>query len=117
MSSALTKSCLTFDERPQTPPEVRKYRRSTNLEPGKRFQHYGLADDYNAMSLEGKIYGKTDTEVQVTAHDLLSHPKPSELERMAKIRAEAKYKMNKREPLGQVPDRGIILPSKFIEGN
>jgi len=115
MSSALTKGCLTFDERPQTPPEVRKYRRSTNLEPGKRFQHYGLADDYNAMDLKDKIYGKTDKEVPTSAHDLLSHPKPSELDRMTMIRAESKYKTNKREPLGRVPDRGIILPSKFTE--
>lgn len=115
MSSALTKGCLTFDERPQTPPEVRKYRRSTNLEPGKRFQHYGLADDYNAMDLTDKIYGKTDKEVPTSAHDLLSHPKPSELDRMTMIRAESKYKTNKREPLGRVPDRGIILPSKFTE--
>jgi hypothetical protein len=115
MSSALTKGCLTFDERPQTPPEVRKYRRSTNLEPGKRFQHYGLADDYNAMDLTDKIYGKTDKEVPTSAGDLLSHPKPSELERMAIMRAEMKYKTNKREPLGRVPDRGIILPKKFTE--
>lgn len=116
MSSALTKGCLTFDERPSTPPEVRKYRRSNNLEPGKRFEHYGMADDYKVMDLGSKIYGKTDKEIPTSAHDLISHKKPSELQRMNMTKAEMKYKTNKREPLGRGPENNWVLPSKFTEG-
>lgn len=40
-SSNKARECLTFEERPDTPPHLRKFRRSTNLEPGKRFIHPG----------------------------------------------------------------------------
>ena len=33
------------DDRPETPPEIKKYRQSTIHEPGKIVKHYGLADD------------------------------------------------------------------------
>jgi len=115
MSSALTKECLTFDKRASTPPEVRKYRRSNNLAPGKRFLHYGVADDYKTMGLEEKIYGKVDTEKHVTAQDLINHQKPSDLERINLMKAEMNYRQSTREPLGRVPDRKINLPQKFTE--
>ena len=41
-----SKECLTFTARPGTPEEIRKFRRSANLEPGKRFVHPGVADDF-----------------------------------------------------------------------
>jgi hypothetical protein len=96
MSSALTKACLTFDERPRTPEDQRKYRRSSQHEPGKRFEHYGLADDYKTMQLSDKIYGKMLDGDATTAHSLINHKKPSELERINKMKAERNYVVNKR---------------------
>ncbi len=112
------RECLTFEARPSTPPEIRKYRRSTNLEPGKRFQHHGMADDYGTMHLEDRIYGQTDKNSvgKTTAAELINLPKRTELERMNYVKSEKIYKTSNREPLGHVPDRGIILPSKFTEG-
>jgi excinuclease UvrABC nuclease subunit len=52
MSRETVKSCMVFEERASTPPEIRKYRRSTNLEPGNRFKHHGVVDDYEAMDLD-----------------------------------------------------------------
>eukprot|EP01038_Epipyxis_sp_PR26KG_P016202 gene16202-22038_t len=113
-----TKSCLRFDERPTTPPEIRKYRRSTNLEPGKRFQHHGLADDYSQLQLDDKIYGITERQQsKITAADLINLPKQSDLEKINKMKSELIYKSVKREPLGKLPDRNTIFPTKFTEEN
>lgn len=111
------KSCLTQQERASTPPEIRKYRRSTNLEPGRRYQHYGLADDYEKLNLGDKIYGVTENNrYKIGASDLINLPKPSELQRINNIKAEKVYRQQNREPLGCIPDRGYVLPSKYTTG-
>ena len=46
-----TIECMTFQQRPGTPPEIAKYRRSNNLQPGKRFVHPGIHDDLQTMNL------------------------------------------------------------------
>ena len=78
-----TQQCLTFDNRSSTPPHIKKYRRSTYLEPGRRFQHYGMADDYENLHLSDKIYGITDKTAASRngAADLINHKMPSELEK------------------------------------
>lgn len=111
-----TRDCLVFDNRPSTPPEIRKYRRSTNLEPGKRFQHHGLRDDYEKMNLNDKIYGKTDRGSHIGVGDTISYARPSELQRLNDIKAEKIYKNTNKEPLGHSPNKGTILPSKFTQG-
>ena len=111
-----TKACLKFEERAETPPHIRKYRRSAYLEPGKRFQHHGVANDYPEMHLDEKIYGVTEAMSRDSAADLIHQPTPTELQRMNRIKAEAQYKHVQREPLGHSPDRKIIMPSKFTEG-
>lgn len=68
------------------------------------------------MQLSDKIYGKMFDGDTTTAQSLINHKKPSELERINKMKAEMNYVVNKREPLGRVPDRGHILPTKFTEG-
>jgi hypothetical protein len=112
-----TRDCLTFEVRPSTPPEISKYRKSNNLEPGKRFQHPGVADDYKTMGLDDRIYGQTDKHSgKATAAQLINLPKASELTRVNNVKAEKMYKTANREPLGHGPDRNIILPDKFTIG-
>lgn len=112
------RECMTFEQRPSTPPEIGKYRKSNNLEPGKRFQHPGLKDDYKTMGLDDRIYGATDKHSvnRTTAAQLINLPKASELERMNGVKAEKIYKSSNREPLGHGPDRGVVLPMKFTVG-
>ena len=112
------KECLSFESRPGTPPEIAKYRRSNNLELGKRFQHPGVADDYKNMGLADKIYGQTDKHSigKSTAASLINLPKASELQRMNNVKAEKVYKTVNREPLGHGPDRSVALPDKFTKG-
>lgn len=106
-----------FEERPTTPPEVRKYRRSTNLEPGRRFQHHGMVDDYRQMNLDDKIYGITDSTSKHGAADLINHSRDTELQRVNNIKAEKVYRHLNREPLGRQADKNYQLPLKFTEGN
>lgn len=111
-----TKDCLTFGERPDTPPDVKKYRRSTYLVPGQRFQHYGIVDDLKGMELDHKIFGVTSDSGNGTAADLLSHKKLTDLEKINLVKAEKVYKGAAREPLGKTVDRHTVLPNKFTEG-
>ncbi len=117
MSSDLTRQCLNFEQRPETPPHIRKYRKSAYQEPGKRFQHHGVSGDYPQMQLDEKIYGRSEAiHTRETASDLSHQPTLSELQRMNKIKAESTYKHTQREPLGHSPDRHIQLPTKFTVG-
>lgn len=108
---------MIYEERPSTPPEIRKYRRSTILEPGMRFKHHGVVDDYQSMNLDEKIYGITENNrSRIGASDLINHRKPTELERINTIKAEKVYKLQNKEPLGRMPDRGYKLPDKYTVG-
>lgn len=111
-----TQDCLTFEERPRTPPEISKYRRSTNLEPGKRFVHHGMADDLDTLQLEQKNFGISSERGRNTAAELINLPKPSEVQRINIIKSEKIYKSATKEALGRTVDRQMVLPSKFAEG-
>lgn len=115
------KSCLTADlqpqsNRPSTPPEQQKYRRSTYLEPGKRFQHYGIADDIKQLGLERKVFGVQSDRGNGTAADVINTGTQSTAERLNQIKAELIYKSTTQEPLGSRMDRKVKMPSKFTEG-
>ena len=110
------KDCMFFTEKPATPPEVKKYRRSSALEPGQRFQHYGISDDLKTMNLDKNIYGVTSERTQATAAELLTYKKLTELEKINLVKSEKVYKGAAREPLGKTVDRNIKLPDKFANG-
>ena len=108
--------CLDFAQRPLTPPEIRKYRRSTSLAPGQRYIHYGTVGDVEKMNLGERTFGAFSERGNNTAADLINHERPSELERMNNLKAERIYRQAAKEPLGRTVDRHIPLPAKFIEG-
>ena len=111
------KGCMVYEERATTPPEIRKFRRSTNLEPGTRFKHHGVVDDYQNMSLDEKVYGMTENNrSRIGASDLINLRKPTEMEKINTLKAEKVYKQQNREPLGRIPDRGYQLPDKYTVG-
>ena len=108
--------CLDFPARPGTPPEISKYRRSTQLAPGKRVQHPGIADDLKTMRLDEGTYGAGSDNGNGTAAELINHKQLSAMQRMAKEKAEKVYRGAAREPLGRTVDRHIELPDKFSTG-
>lgn len=110
------KDCLKFQERASTPPEIRKYRRSAYLDPGRRFQHPGIADDLKTMELDEKIYGVQSDRGNGTAVDVMSNPPLSTAERLNRLKAERIYKSTIQEPLGQRMNRNVVFPKKFTEG-
>ena len=110
------KACLFFYARPLTPPEQRKYRRSTALQPGMRYQHYGITDDLAKMNLSERVYGGSSEKGVESAGELVNHKLPTELERINMEKAEAVYRLRAKEPLGRTVDRHVALPSKFTEG-
>merc|ERR1711871_1307528 len=108
----------TFGERPRTPPEIAKYRRSTTLAPGQRVQHPGIADDLktgNLSKLSGNIYGVMSDRGNGSAAELINHKPLTELERMNLAKAERIYRGAAREPLGRTIDRHNPLPDKFTK--
>ena len=109
------KGCLSFSQRASTPPEIRKYRRSANLEPGRRFLHYGIADDVQTMDLGNRVYGAVEKFTGGTAQELINHAKLTELEKLNILKAEKTYKGAAREPLGKCYSHNYHLPSKFTE--
>lgn len=101
-SSQLTRNCLTFEERPGTPEHLKKYRKSSYLEPGKRYQHPGVHDDYPSLNLESKIFGAVDPLTRDGASDLIHLPTPSEAKKLDQYKKELTYKSTFREPLGKI---------------
>lgn len=110
------KGCMTFGARPGTPPEISKYRKSSQLQPGQRFQHPGIKDDLATMGLDAKIYGQTSEKGNGNAAELINHKKLSELQRMNLAKSESIYRGAAREPLGKTVDRQVTLPDKFTTG-
>lgn len=109
--------CMSFEERPRTPEDIRKFRRSANLEPGKRFQNPKTATDIQTLQLEQKTFGITSKSSEANACDLLKQVQPSGIVgKLNFIKAENVYYTTKREPLGKVFTRQHQLPQKFIEG-
>lgn len=109
--------CMTFRERPKTPEEIRKFRRSANLEPGKRFQNPSAVADIENLKLEKRTYGVTSKSSEATTGELLSqHKYPNAVSKLNIIKAENVYFTNQREPLGQTYQRKHQLPEKFATG-
>ena len=115
-SCGSAKECLKFEERPSTPPDIAKFRKSNALAPGVRFQHHGTAADYAAKNLQELTFGECTDRGNNTAASLISRAKITELESMNVRKSEKVYKSQAREPLGRTIDRGIVLPSKFSKG-
>eukprot|EP00605_Chrysophyceae_sp_TOSAG23-4_P000249 GSChrysophyteH1.ASY1.ANO1.286.1 assembled CDS len=111
-----TKECLDFPERPGTPPEYAKYRKSTKLAPGQRSAHYGLTDDLKKMNLGAETFGIASDRGNGSASELINHNQLTALQRMNKEKAEKVYVGAAREPLGRSIDRGNHLPDKFTIG-
>lgn len=101
------RECLTWNARPETPEEQRKYRQSTLHVPGAIVKHFGTADDPVPAGPFGvKGMGKAG---ESTADYIKCYP-DSEVARWKLDRAEDIYESSKREPLGKGYVRGHRIP-------
>lgn len=103
-------SCLTIDARPETPEEVRRYRKSYFATPGSRVAHPGLINDLKAIDPMTK-FGVVTTGSQHVPDVIAYGAATSEYQRIALAKNEANYASRRREPLGKAFVRGHALPA------
>lgn len=116
-SRGSTLECMIFNERPLTPENIKKYRKSSNLEPGKRFQNPKTVIDNDILKLENRTFGVTSKTSEASTAELLKQtPNNGIVGKLNFIKSENIYYTNKREPLGQVYSRHHQLPQKYEEG-
>ena len=102
--------CLHYEERPPTPPEMQKFRRSAH-DTGKRYVHHGVVDDYKKLNVESLSFGKKttlSTNDKLKAKDVVNSYNPNVVERLNTMKAEMlsskQHKLGKSLPLGTLPD-------------
>ncbi|KAJ8610683.1 hypothetical protein CTAYLR_005666 [Chrysophaeum taylorii] len=99
-----TSVCLRLEERPPTPPHVRRWRKSQFREPGKRVVHPGSQLDRIEARLFGRVKVASDHVEDVWGH-------------RSDERGEEIYASRKREPLGRSSVRGDDdVPSNAVFG-
>ena len=114
-TSGTAKDCFQVEgNRPSTPPEIRKFRQTT--EPGQKYLHYGIADDFKTMGLDNKVFGTNAAGQNTRASDLIQSKTPSQYKQVENLKAERVYASSKREQLGKPYERNVVLPSKYSEG-
>lgn len=106
-----TKACLTFDDRPSTPPEIRKFRRSAAMEPGKSHHRF---DDKITLKLNEKVFGIHSETSASNAAALINLPKSTLVQDIKTGKAEQIYQSNKKEPLGKPYTRHYELPENTL---
>ena len=96
------------EPRPTTPDEIKKFRRSTLHEPGRRVVHPGMAGD----TIPTMTFGVKSVLGEPAADVMATYPR-SELDQWRLERTEDVYASTRREPLGKSFVRGHHIPDKF----
>jgi len=113
-----TRQCVEPDlqegDRPPTPPEIKKYRKSTIHEPGKIIRHYGLADDEVPGGTD-RPFGMKNVSGEDVGAVIQNYP-TEELMQWRLERQEDIYASSKNEPLGRSMQRGHKLPTHMDGG-
>ena len=110
-SSSGAAACIQPDyERPVTPPELRRFRKTSNIEPGKHNIHWGMAND-PVFSPNKNVQNKDQNDNVAAA---LASSGTSVLKSYMNEKKESIYASNKREPLGKAPKAKDPLP-EFVK--
>lgn len=97
---------------PDTPPHIKKYRKSFNNQPGIKQRHYGLVDDSLPDQTFGKkTYGSEHVDEVIRAQNLRG------LADFNNDLKEGKYQSHIREPLGKSYQRGYAFPDAVKKGD
>jgi len=112
LGNETTENCMQLDERPTTPPEVRKWRKSNYAEPGKRVIHPGMIDDFAGRDFDHPKFGKIKVESDHVEDVWRQAGAESEYAQVKVSQKESIYYSTKREPLGKTYQRGHVLPAE-----
>ncbi|KAM7421486.1 hypothetical protein PAMA_015566 [Pampus argenteus] len=96
--------------RPPTPPVVRKYRNSTQPEPGTIRVHQGKASDPDVAS--ALVHG-ISTKTSLTDRGILSPPQNTLFQQKLQELSEAVYASRQKAPLGRSHDQRTGLPTWY----
>jgi len=107
------KQCTTYErdprhQRPITPPEIKKYRKSFQQQPGLRFISHGLV---NQSLPPGHHRHGVKTQSGDRVGDCFDQVPPTELQDFLNNQKESIYQSNVREPLAASYSRGHVFPS------
>ncbi len=101
-----------FIKAPDTPPNIKKYRKSFNNQPGIKQRHYGLVDDeIPGQTFGKKTYGSEHVEEVIKAQNMAG------LADYNNDLKEGKYHSHIREPLGKSYQRGYNYPDQIKQGD
>ncbi|KAK7886172.1 hypothetical protein WMY93_025793 [Mugilogobius chulae] len=87
------KQCLQESSKPQTPPEVRKFRHSNQPEPGVIRVHHGKAGDPDVAS--ALVHG-VSTKASLSSSTLLNPPRTTAFQEKLRELREAVYTSQQR---------------------
>ncbi|XP_072316900.1 EF-hand domain-containing family member B [Eucyclogobius newberryi] len=107
------KQCLQEPPKPQTPPEVRKFRHSNQPEAGEIRVHHGKARDPDVAST--LVHG-VSTKASLSSSDLLNPPKSSVFQEKLQELREAVYTSRQRAPLGRSQSGQLQLDPHIVFG-
>lgn len=98
---------LNYDEPPQTPPEIKMYRRSNNQEPGKRILNHAQIRDAETLKLEDKAFGRKNVMMPDGAKNMMSGSRTTIVDRLNTVKSEmlskTQYQLGKSKDLGTLP--------------
>jgi len=109
------KHCLSFGDRPSTPPHIRKYRKSC-FGPGQRRIHYGTYDDAKTFEKEREKLSKSQSTFGVSSagslhvDDVFSHGPQTSMHDTLNANLERHFK-SRQHALGKGKSHGHKLPS------
>uniref|UniRef100_UPI0037E82E0B EF-hand domain-containing family member B n=1 Tax=Semicossyphus pulcher TaxID=241346 RepID=UPI0037E82E0B len=104
------KLCLQEMARPPTPPVVRKFRNSTQPEPGAIRVHQGKANDPDVANT--LVHG-ISTKSSLTGKSLLYPPRKTLFQQKLHELSEAGYASSKKAPVGKSHGQHVGLPTWY----
>lgn len=103
-----THYCMNVENRPPTPPNIRRLRKSYYAEPGMIVNHPGLIEDCKGLNRMERFGVTTDDSEHVD----VAFKKMDGYAEQKNAKLESTYASHRREPLGKSYSRGHVLPPK-----
>jgi hypothetical protein len=117
-NASTTAACLSTEDRPSTPPEMRKFRKSA-FQPGERVIHRGQMDDTVQLQQQRETKPASQQAFGAPAKesthvtDVFAHGPQNEVDSIKSSFAEGRFKQT-NVPIGKPRPTGVALPEKVL---
>eukprot|EP00698_Gefionella_okellyi_P019752 TRINITY_DN6101_c0_g1_i1.p1 TRINITY_DN6101_c0_g1~~TRINITY_DN6101_c0_g1_i1.p1 ORF type:complete len:432 (+),score=90.04 TRINITY_DN6101_c0_g1_i1:66-1361(+) len=99
-------------QRPETPPNQRRYKQAQLLEPGAATRHFGTANDAIPVPADTRFGAKSKSSGDKAEH-VINPAAPTAFDKYQREISERIYKTTAREQLGKGYNHGHTLPAKY----